>query len=169
MTARHVAALAWLVLVWTALWGGLAPTNAVPGAVVGAALLVLFPVSRPPRSTVVRPLRAAWFLLVFLWELFEASVIVAIESVTPNERINEGIVEVEVRGVSPLTVTIVANAISLTPGTLVIEVAEDPARLYVHVLHLRDVEAVRRDIQRLEARAVAAFGPRRLPSGTRGG
>ena len=52
----------------------------------------------------------------------------------------------------------VANAISLTPGTLTIEVATDPNVLYVHVLHLHDIDAVRRDVTRLERSVLRAFG-----------
>jgi hypothetical protein len=52
----------------------------------------------------------------------------------------------------------VANSISLTPGTLTIDVGEDAKVLYVHVLHLRGVEQVRRDVHRLELLAIKAFG-----------
>jgi multicomponent Na+:H+ antiporter subunit E len=52
----------------------------------------------------------------------------------------------------------VADAVSLTPGTLTLEVQREPLILYVHVLHLRSVEDVRRDVRRLELDAVRAFG-----------
>ena len=55
-------------------------------------------------------------------------------------------------------VTVVANAIALMPGSVTVEVERDPPTLYVHVLHLRSVEDVRRDIHRLEVMAVRAFG-----------
>jgi multicomponent Na+:H+ antiporter subunit E len=59
-----------------------------------------------------------------------------------------------------MLVTFVANTISLTPGSLVLEVRGDPAVLYVHVLGLRgmETEAVRRDVQRLEVAVVRALG-----------
>jgi multicomponent Na+:H+ antiporter subunit E len=55
-------------------------------------------------------------------------------------------------------VTLVANAVSLTPGTLTLELDRPGNILYVHVLHLRDLESVRRDVRSLEALVVRAFG-----------
>ncbi len=52
-----------------------------------------------------------------------------------------------------------ANVLSLAPGTMAIEVTQDPASVvYVHVLHLEDVEAVRRQTLDLAALAVRGFG-----------
>jgi multicomponent Na+:H+ antiporter subunit E len=59
-------------------------------------------------------------------------------------------------------VTVVANAVTLTPGTLTVDVHEPgddtPPTIYVHVLQFDDVESVRRDVLRLEQLAVRAFG-----------
>ena len=54
--------------------------------------------------------------------------------------------------------TLIANVLALTPGTLPLEATTSPAVIYVHVLHLTDVETVRRDVQHLTALAVRAFG-----------
>lgn len=48
--------------------------------------------------------------------------------------------------------------LGLAPGTMPIEVTRDPAVIYLHVLHLHDVEAVRADVNRLAELAVRAFG-----------
>lgn len=64
--------------------------------------------------------------------------------------------------VSEGIVTVVANAVTLTPGTLTVDVHEPddgtPAVIYVHVLQFDDVESVRADVLRLERLAVRAFG-----------
>jgi multicomponent Na+:H+ antiporter subunit E len=53
----------------------------------------------------------------------------------------------------------VADAVTLTPGTLTVEVRREPVPvLYVHVLHLRAVEDVRADVHRLRDLAERAFG-----------
>jgi len=106
----------------------------------------------------VRPVAVVRFLVVFAWQLVAASAVVAWEVITPRNRINEGIVEIPVRGASDLVTAVVANAISLTPGTLTIEVDRPGARLFVHVLHLRDVEQLRAEIRELEALVIRAFG-----------
>ena len=153
--------LVWMVVVWVALWGDLSAANVASGVVVGVLVLALFPL--PPtvhrRPSRLRPVAAARFLAWFTWKLAEASAVVAWEAVTPRNRINEGIVAIPIRGVSDGVITLVANAISLTPGTLTLEVRRRPAVLYVHVLHLHDIEAVRREIRHLEVLAIKAFGP----------
>jgi multisubunit Na+/H+ antiporter MnhE subunit len=49
--------------------------------------------------------------------------------------------------------------LALTPGTLPVHVTREPPVIYIHVLHLHDIEAVRRDVQHLADLAVRAFGP----------
>jgi len=156
---RRLGLVVWLLVVWVALWGRVSVANVASGLAVAAALALLFrfPTSPGP-ATVIRPLRAMAFVVLFAWKLVQASVVVAWEVVTPRNRINEAIIAVPIHGASDTLATIVANFITLTPGTLVLEFERDPAVLYVHVLHLRSVESVRRDIQRLERIAIRAFG-----------
>lgn len=155
----RVGLLGWLLGVWLALWGDVSVANLLSGLLVGGALVVLLPRGGPQRGGPIRPLHALVFLAYFHYKLFEASFVVAWEVITPrNEDINLAIVAIPVTGASPAVTTIVANAVSLTPGTLTLEVREDPTTLYVHVLHLRTVEEVRRDVLRLEVLALRAFG-----------
>lgn len=155
---RRLPFLAWLVLVWMVLWGDLSLANLLSGVAVAALVLVAFPHAGPGPAGTLRPLHFLRFFGYFLYKLVEANLIVAWEVVTPsNEGIREGIVAVPVTGASDAVITVVANAISLTPGTLTLEVSRDPAVLYVHVLHLRDIETVRRDVYRLETLALQAL------------
>jgi multicomponent Na+:H+ antiporter subunit E len=153
--------LAWLVVVWVALWGDLSAANVVSGLAVGTLLILVFPDAGPRRLGLFRPWPALVFLAYFLVKLVEANLIVAWEVVIPSKRINQGIVAVPVLGVSDAVVTLVANAISLTPGTLTLEVRSNPTTLYVHVLHLRTIEQVREDVDRLEYLALRAFADER--------
>lgn len=158
MRSRLLMAV-WLAAVWVALWGDLTLANVLSGAVLAAVLVTVYP---PPSATShgrLRPLRALYFAGYFLAKLAEATLVVAREVLTPdNSRVREGIVAVPVAGSSKTLVVLVANAISLTPGTLTLEVHEDPTVLYVHVLHLHDVHEVRLDVLRLELHAARAFG-----------
>ena len=83
------------------------------------------------------------------------------EIVTPRNRIHTGVVAVPMRTDSRAVFLVVGNVITLTPGTLTLEVAGSPPEIYVHVLHLHDVDRVRRDLQRVEDLAVRAFGSQR--------
>jgi multicomponent Na+:H+ antiporter subunit E len=154
----------WLTVVWVALWEDLSATNVLAGLALAVGLVVLFPLSPPGVAGALRPAAMVRFALYFAWKLVEASLVLAWEVVTPRNRINQGIAAVPIQGVSDTLTTLVANAISLTPGTLTIEIRRRPTILYVHVLHLHDIEAVRRDVQHLEVLAIRAFGSARAVS-----
>lgn len=158
--SRAAWSLLWTVVVWVALWGEATVANLVGGLAAGAFALWIVPAGRTahrPNAMTLRPLAAMHFLLYFLWALVRASAIVAWEVVTPRNRISQGIIALPLRTSSHGVATLVANAISLTPGTLTLEVARDPLVLYVHVLHLVDMESVRAELRRLEELACRAF------------
>jgi multicomponent Na+:H+ antiporter subunit E len=157
-TLRVAVVVLWSIVVWVALWGDLTVANVLWGGSLGLGTLRLLPVTHQPHRVPVRPLPAVRFVLLFLWSLVRASAIVAWEVVTPRNDINEGIVAIPLQTDSPGLVTLLANSVSLTPGTLTLEVRPEPPTLYVHVLHLRAVEDVRADIHHLEEVALAAFG-----------
>jgi multicomponent Na+:H+ antiporter subunit E len=155
---RNLAAAAWLIVFWLALWEDLSAGNIIGGALAAGAVLVIGRPAAQYEEVRFRPVAAIRFVGWFLWKLVEASAIVAWEVATPTNVINEGIVAVPIHGRSRLVTTIVANAITLTPGTLALEIRNDPTTIYVHVLHLRTIEEVRREVHKLEHLAMLAFG-----------
>lgn len=96
------------------------------------------------------PLRLVRFGLWFFWELLQANALVAWEVSTPRYNMRPGIVAIPTRCRTALETTLLANLISLTPGTLTIEVSDDERVLYVHALHLRTPDALRASISRFE-------------------
>ena len=60
--------------------------------------------------------------------------------------------------ISDSLLVFIANVTAMTPGTMPIEVRRRPPVVYVHVLHLDDIDAVREDFRRLEHLAIRAFG-----------
>ncbi len=156
---RRLAVLTWLTAFWIILWGDLGAGTALAGLAAAIAVTVAFPpkLGEPAEHR----LRLHWvlvFLGYFTWKLLEANVVLAIEILTPRDYTRSGVIGVSVEGASDLVITLVANAITLTPGTLTLEVRRDPAVLYVHVLHLRDTESVRRDVHRLQDLALRSIG-----------
>ena len=146
-----------MVVVWVALWSDLSLGTLTSGVLVALAVSLLVEPWRDGRF-VVRPVHLTRFALFFLYKLVQSSVVVARAVISPRDRIHTGIVGVPLRGCTEAVATVVADAISLTPGTLTIEVARDPLTLYVHALDVRDVEAVRADVRKLEILAVRALG-----------
>lgn len=94
--------------------------------------------------------RAVWFLIWFFYKLVQANFLVAWEVVTPRHYMRPGIIAVPVRSRTNLEITLLANVISLTPGTLSIEVSEGHDILYVHALHIRTPEELRRQVLTFE-------------------
>lgn len=159
MRPARVVLTLWLVLVWVALWRDVSVANIVSGTLVAVGVVWLFPPpERPPLS--VRPVALLRFVLTSFVSIVRANVVVAWEVVTPSNRINEGVVAVELASSHPVVITLVSHAIGLAPGTMVIDIEEGtdttPTQLFVHVLHLREVEDVRREVLDLERLALAA-------------
>lgn len=161
--------LLWLTALWVALWGDLSIGNVVGGLGVAAGVLA---VARPTgvtglERTYFRPVAAVHYGVYFLVQLVKSNLIVAWEILTPRTHLNRTIIRVPMHSRSAGVVTLVANSITLTPGTLTVDVYEEQAEdgsvrrdLFVHVLQLGDVPSVQRDMYELERLAIKAFGSR---------
>lgn len=155
---RVAAVLVWSIAVWVALWGRPTVANVLWGAALGALTLWALPVSHKAHRLPIRPRPMLRFVALFVHSLVVSSAVVAWEVVTPRNRIAEGIVAVPLRTTSPGLITLIGNTVSLTPGTLTLEVRHHPPTLYVHVLHLRSIEDARASVHHLEEVVLAAFG-----------
>jgi multicomponent Na+:H+ antiporter subunit E len=83
----------------------------------------------------------------FIKELFVSNLRVLWDVITPTHISRPGIVGVPLDAQTDLEILLVANLVSLTPGTLSIDVSTDRKTLFVHVMFLEDVEEVRRSIK----------------------
>lgn len=155
-----------LLALWVALWGELSVANVASGVVV-VVLLAL--VVRP--AVGVRQVPSPIGILVLVWhvlvDLVVSSVGVARAVLQPTpERTVTAVVPVPLTTRSPLVASIVANAITLTPGTMTVDVDVDvdvdvenaAFVLRVHVLGRVDPDEFRDGIALLERRVIAAAG-----------
>ncbi|MEV0608927.1 Na+/H+ antiporter subunit E [Polymorphospora rubra] len=157
----QLVAVVWLVLVWNLLWGDFSIGNVIGGLVVAAVVLVFFPLPRVTFGGRIRPLALLRFVLQFLADLITASIQVAGMALRPGYRPNSGIIAVQLRVHSDLNLTLTAEALSLVPGSLIVEADRSTGTLYVHVLDIEGpdgVERMRREILELEARIIRATG-----------
>lgn len=150
-----------LAAVWAAITGSFSGPNLMLGFVLGYVVM---------RS--VRPLIGAdryfgqlWRLvelaLFFVRELVTASVRIAIDVVTPSHRMQPAVIAVPLDIETSGQITFLANLISLTPGTLSLDVSDDRSTLYIHVMYVedRDVDAERARVKRtLERRVQRIMG-----------
>lgn len=97
--------------------------------------------------TIVRIAKGFELALYFLYELVISSFRVAREVVTLRIYSKPGIIAVPLDVRSDLGITLLANLISLTPGSLSLEVSPDRRFLYVHIMFMDDAEAERANIK----------------------
>lgn len=147
-----------LLAVWLLLWGEPSVGNIVGGVIVIAVLLAVFDQGRRPHRHRLAPWGTVRLLGRFLVDLLVSSwrVVLAVLAPSPRRR-RAGVVAVPLQCDSPLVLKTVSDLMCLTPGTLTVEVDVNPTVLYVHVLGLDDPAAIRRDVQALETRVLAAL------------
>lgn len=100
-----------------------------------------------------------WFVVFFTWEFLRANWQVLQEVLRIRRTIEPALIEVPLRSRTALEIVSIANLTTLTPGTLTIEVAEDPPMLYVHGMFAGDPEAFAATVHRVENRLLAWMRP----------
>ncbi len=139
-----------LVVFWILLNGSVAPGTLAVGLVVAGAIVLLFPVSLSVvsghRLTPEALVASLAYVGYFLKELVKANVRMAALVLNPRLPIDPAIVKVRTRLTDPVARLLLANSITLTPGTLTVEISE--GWLYVHwvVAPTTDPEAATRAI-----------------------
>lgn len=98
-------------------------------------------------KAVIRVGKGFELALYLSYELFVSSFRVAWEVVTVRTYSRPGIIAVPLDVRSDLGITLLANLISLTPGSLSLEVSPDRRVLYVHVMFIDDAESERSNIK----------------------
>jgi multicomponent Na+:H+ antiporter subunit E len=89
----------------------------------------------------------AAFLLFFVWEMILANLRVAYDVITPAYHMRPGILAIPLEAQTDDEITLLANFISLTPGTLSLDVSDDRKVLYIHAMFIDDEEKLRKEIK----------------------
>ena len=135
-----------LALIWAAVTGLYSLGNLTLGFVLGIFALSLIREQVGSVGYFSRVRRVAALVLVFLYELVMSSIRVAITVLSPNMNLKPGIFAYRLECDQDVQITLLANLITLTPGTLSVDVSEDRKHLYIHALDCSDLEETRRDI-----------------------
>lgn len=158
MTRRAIS-VAWLALVWLALWESPSWGRLVGGIAVALLATALVRPATGSGRVRVRPVATVVLSGYFLWKLVEASMIVAWEVVTPRDRTRPGVIAVPIETTNQAVMTVVANLVSLTPGTLTLEIDSATSTLFIHVLHLHSKQRTTVEVLHFERLVLAAFPP----------
>lgn len=136
-----------LMLIWVFLTGSYSIENFSFGFVF--SFFILWIIARKSgKNKYFRILpRIIGFLFFFLWEMVKANIQVAIEVITPTHNMKPGIVSVPLDAKTDVEITFLANLITLTPGTLSLDVSTDRSVLYVHSMYVHDKQEFIDDIK----------------------
>ena len=130
-----------LTFIWVALTGQLDYTNFLFGYVLG--FFILWMVNRSVQASTeyfYRVPKIIAFVFLFLYDLLKANFEVMKDVVTPNYNMKPGIVKYEMKSKTDFEITMLANLVALTPGTLVIDLSKNKKYMYIHAMYLTDID-----------------------------
>ena len=147
-----------LALLWAMAQGTVTLLSITSGFLVGMLVLHLAgPVLGDARYA-VRFLRAIGLIVFFLKELVVSSIRVAIDVLRPRFSMRPAFIKVPLEVRSEIEITLLANLISLTPGTLSVDVSDDRTHLFVHAMYGDEPQRVVHDIKHdFERRIMEVF------------
>ncbi len=147
-----------LALLWVSLSGNFSPANLLFGYLIGYLALFLSRRAFAPSNYFGVVERLVRFVFFFAWELIVANLRVAYEVLTPRHNMHPRVIALPLQAHTDFEISALAILISLTPGTLSLDVSADKKVLYIHAMFAEDEESVRNDIQNnLEARLLAIW------------
>jgi multicomponent Na+:H+ antiporter subunit E len=146
-----------LALLWAMMTGGISLVNLLVGFFVGYLILGSIHGSSGTSSYFTKVPQTIRFILYFILELLISSVRVAYDVVTPTYYMKPGIIAIPMDAKTDIEITMLANLITLTPGTLSLDVSFDRKTLYIHAMFVRDPEKVRRETKDMERRLLAVM------------
>jgi multicomponent Na+:H+ antiporter subunit E len=143
-----------LALVYVLLTGDASFFGAAVGFVVGFVIIVALSWPFGQRAYTAKLARLARFTAYFLRILVVANLEVAREIVTPGYSMKPRILRYSVAGLTPTQTTVLANAITLTPGTLTADLSPDSRYLYIHAMYAQDRDAAIAQLDELKERVL---------------
>lgn len=136
-----------LALVWAMTIGDFTPANFAVGFAMGYFFLWIAAGGGRKTRYFSKVTGFIGFTLYALAELINANLKMARYTLTPLNRLKPGILAIPLSpGMSDTEVMTLANLITLTPGTLSLDVSADRTTLFVHFMHMDDPEEQRREI-----------------------
>ncbi len=136
-----------LMLIWVFLTGSYEVSSFTFGFFIGFIIMWVIG-SQSSGNKYVRIIpRIISFIFYFLYAVVVANIEVAYEIMTPGLNVNPGIIKIPLDVETNVEISLLANLITLTPGTLSIDVSDDKKALYVHSMYVKDKDKFIKDIK----------------------
>jgi multicomponent Na+:H+ antiporter subunit E len=138
-----------LAAVWIFITGDFSEGNVLVGFVLGYLVLLIISPALDGGRYVRKIWKVLYLIVYFIKELVISSIRVAIDVMKPSFRMQSGVVAIPLDAQTDFEITLLANLISLTPGTLSLDVSPDGKTLYIHAMYIDngDIEGVRQSIK----------------------
>ncbi|RUO35566.1 Na+/H+ antiporter subunit E [Aliidiomarina shirensis] len=144
-----------LAVTWVVLTGDVGGINLLFGLFVGYLVLGVMQRQIPSLRGYTRRLpRLLKFIAFFSKELVVANLTVAFDIITPVWHMKPGVIAMPLEAKTELEITMVANLISLTPGTLSLDVSDDRRVLFIHAMFLDNEQELRDSLKDMERRVL---------------
>ena len=142
-----------LAMAWVFLTGTITAMNLLAGFFFGYLALMVLQRQVPALQGYSRKLpRFVAFLVFFLKELVKSNIKVAYDVATPVWHMKPGVIAFPLQAETDAEILLVSSFISLTPGTLSLDVSDDRKVLFIHAMFLDDEDQLRKDLRELELR-----------------
>ncbi len=136
-----------LAISWALLTGNVDFMNFIQGFVIGYIILFVLKRAIGADKYFKKFPRIFAFIFFFFRELVKANIIVAYDILTPTDHMRPGIIELELDAETDAEITLLANLITMTPGTLSIDISKDRKKLYIHAMYIDDIEKTKRELK----------------------
>lgn len=135
-----------LALAWGAVTGSFSLLNLVFGFVIAAIALWIIREQFNTSAYIARAWRVTSLILVFLKDLTVSALKVAAIVLSPTRSYQPGFIAFPLTTDRNAEIALLANMITLTPGTLSVDVSDDKSTLFIHCIDVPDPEAQKEDI-----------------------
>ncbi|WP_067222925.1 Na+/H+ antiporter subunit E [Marinomonas gallaica] len=125
-----------LFVVWLLLNSSISPGHILLAAFFAISIPLLVNSMRNEQPKIKKPWLAIRYFFMVLKDILVANIQVAVLVLGPIKNLNPGFVAIPLDITSDVGITLLASTVSLTPGTVSVEISEDKQWLYVHALHL---------------------------------
>jgi multicomponent Na+:H+ antiporter subunit E len=136
-----------LAFMWAAVMGRFNLSNVVVGVLLGYAVLFVAQPLMGPSNYFSRIHHAIGFAFFYIRQLVLANLRVASDVMTPGARARPGVLAIPLEAQSDAEITLLANLITLTPGSVSLDVSSDRRFLYLHAMYIDDVDQYRQDVK----------------------
>jgi len=141
-----------MAVLWMCMWGLFDIYSLTAGFALGYLLLGIVSRTLPGGSYGTKGWKLLSFTAYFLRILVKANLQVAWEIITPGFQMSPRFIRYPVDGMTDFQITSLANAITLTPGTLSADLSDDKRYLYVHCMYAKNRQDAIQDLDELRNR-----------------